>query len=368
MARISPGTMTAAIFAILVGLAGAFMVRQRLQQPAPNVVADGQIEELPPTKRVWVPVAADSLDVGRRLTLNDIVIREFSPEEFRASEFFGKGFMPETDQMDGRVLKVALAKGESFDPSDFFADGMGPGVAGLLKPGMRAVTVPIENVGAVEGFARPGSVVDVLFRSEKTTDRAEMTVTLLELVEVLAIDKITESGRDITLSNQATVTLAVAPRQAKALKTVEGRGQLSLTLRNPDDLLSNEDIVQLGFQNVSDSEATEFTEADAGPVDAELVQVTFDEVSDHKDRDNEITEAQERLTVDDLLGVPAKKRITSMVIYRGGSRSVQDFGSSAPEVEVGPVPGLNTTPVAAESPQPKFLQTTRVIESSNDDS
>ena len=48
MARISPGTMTAAIFAILVGLAGAYGVRQYLKPadiPKVETVAEEQAPE-----------------------------------------------------------------------------------------------------------------------------------------------------------------------------------------------------------------------------------------------------------------------------------------------------------------------------------
>ena len=121
--------------------------------------------------------------------------------------------------------------------TSFYPDGAGPGIAEMLDEGYRAVSIPIEHISAVQGFARPGTFVDVLFRSKETEDRPEVTITLLERVKVLAVNKNTLSEHNVDLDKGGAVTLAVTPLQAKALKVVEARGELSLTLRNPNDEL-----------------------------------------------------------------------------------------------------------------------------------
>ncbi len=227
MARISPGTMTALVFAILLGLGGAIAVRQYLHQP----VVAAPAPESPNTRMVTVPIAADDIVADRPLTVNDFVVHRMTPEQFSKSEYAGKAFMNSTAQLVGRVLKIPVAAGEVFEPTMFYPDGMAPGIASALKPGFRAVTVPIQNIGAVAGFARPGSHVDVLFRAQSTDGYPETTMTLVEGTVVLAVeDKIVEGYRG---SEPGNVTLALTPTQAKAMKVVEGRGELSLTLRNP---------------------------------------------------------------------------------------------------------------------------------------
>jgi pilus assembly protein CpaB len=235
MAKVSSGTMTVTVFAALVGLGGAFVVRQTMQRPTP-VEATTPATAAPAP--VFVPLAAMDLQPGRKLTLNDIAPRRLTQEEFKKSEYRKVTFLSSTTQIQGRSLRKAVSAGRPFQPDDFFPDGAGPDIAERLQAGYRAVTVPIESVGSVNGFAVPGSIVDVLFRAKPEGVRPAVTLTLLERIEVLAFNVNTTQGmRDpaITPVNQATVTLAVTPQQAKILKVVEGRGDMSLTLRNPKD-------------------------------------------------------------------------------------------------------------------------------------
>lgn len=301
MAKISPATMTAAIFAILIGLLGAYAVRQFLSQS--EVVAQAE-EPPPPPAMVYIPVAARDMALGQMIALTDIIVRKIPQAEFGASEFVGKQFMRATDQIIGQQLQEPLDAGSVFHPRQFYPEGMGPGIERLLKPGLRAVTVPIKNIGAVEGFASSGTLVDVMFRSQAAEEVPETTLTLLEHVEVLAIDRNVLPGQvtGAGISGPATVTLAVSPAQAKALKAVESRGELSLALRHPDDVGST---VSMGLGS-----------------------------SDH-------------ITLNQLIGGPPAKRTTTMEVYKGGQREVLTFTQqSRPR---GLDPGLIRTPVGTEN-------------------
>ena len=183
MGRLSPGTMTVAIFAVLIGLGGAFIVRQQMHKPGlpplPTVTA---VE-----RDVVVPVALTDLDAGRTLTINDVALRRLTPEQFAKSPYAGKSYLRVTEQIANRKLKVSLKQGDMFLPENLFPEGMGPDLAQRLQAGYRAVTVPIQNIGAVLGFAQSGSFVDVLFRVDPTLapgtaaveERPEVTLTLL---------------------------------------------------------------------------------------------------------------------------------------------------------------------------------------------
>ena len=304
MAKISPGTMTAAIFAILLGLAGSYTVRQYLD----NKPTAEQVVQERRARQVIVPIAARDIQPGETLSINDIVIRSFSPEEFPNTEYAKQSFMPNTKQIMERMVKEEIQAGAVFLPTQFYPDNQGPTIADLLKPGYRAVTVPIENIGAVQGFARPGSVVDVLFRAQLGDDRPEVTITLLEGVNVLALGHNIVPGQVVDMNDRqastGSVTLAVLPTQAQSLKVAEGRGEMSLALRHPDEAMQLQPVSKMS----------------------------------------------QSMTLEELVGMPIVQN-RKVEIYRAAQKQVVEFGSDADSYN-DPLNQLINVPVVNDRPAP----------------
>ncbi len=234
MTKLSPGTLLLGVFAVLFGLIGASVAKQYLRekpQPEP-VAAQG---------RQTVPLASTDLPPDRTLTLGDVMLVKMSREEMRKRGVPGD-HMTDPRQVIGRTLQTAVKRGQAFRTTEFYPEGIGPSVAKRLKPGYRAVTIALEDVAAQAGLVSPGAYIDVILRTfpNEKEHVPETTVTLLLSVEVLAIGRETSLGARATQvgrsrgSAASTVTLAVTPDQASALKVVENRGTLSLILRNPD--------------------------------------------------------------------------------------------------------------------------------------
>lgn len=396
MAKVSSGTMTVTVFAALVGLGGAFVVRQTMQRPAPVEPSAPAATPAP----VIVPLAAMDLQPGRKLTLNDIAPQRLTQEEFKKSEFRKITFLGNTMQIQGRKLRKPVPAGRPFQPDDFFPDGAGPDIAERLQAGYRAVTVPIENVGSVNGFATPGSIVDVIFRAKPEGARPAVTLTLLERIEVLAFNVNTTQGlrdQSTTAASSATVTLAVTPQQAKILKVVEGRGDMSLTLRNPKDDFQfapvevgggmrpdlhkkSTDLVPVPdeeFQTVPSRHVNQNSvktpnatqpakfavdeNADDEQIAAALVGAIAKADRDLADGrvDRFVGNASERLTLDDLLGIkPAPKRRT-MEIYLGAQRTVLNFDEGTQDANADarintPIVGTQRTAPNVNTAQTQF--------------
>lgn len=346
MARISSGTMTVVVFAILVGLGGAFVVRQELArpklEPPPAPAATPQ--------PVIVPVAATDLEPGQTITIHDIALLSFNPQDYPKSKYANLAYMRNPQQIQNRRLKMALRKGEAFMPEFLYPEGLGPGISDRLQAGYRAVTVPIQNVGAVQGFARPGTWVDVLFRANASGRRPEVTFTLLERVEVLAINQNLMPNQVVDGKDLGTVTLAVTPVQAKMLKVVEGRGELSLALRHPDDTL---DMAPFNIGQLDPSLGT------MGGMFTSVSNVSHTEsVADRADRvdragakeresiEGVMASSLERITLEDLLGLSSEPPKRQMEIYLGANKSVVEF--EVPEDELRPTApsGRIRTPIA----------------------
>ncbi len=316
MSRVSAGTMTVAIFAVLIGLGGAYAVRQYLNQPVP-------VAETPPARapRVpFVPLASADLTPGRVITLGDVALAQLTPEQQKKLKVPGES-MTNPQQIIGRVLKNPIPKGRSFLSSDLYPQGMGPSIADRLKPGLRAVSVPITSVGSVAGWAGPGAEVDVMFRTLESEEIPETTVTLVENVEVLALDEASMPGTMNNNKRVTMITLAVSPQQATALKVVEARGELSLALRSKT------------------VEAQVVPAAMAQGANAGVAQGATDGV-----------------TLKELLNIPEKRKPRKLEIYQGGAKSELTFEERAPKKDQRPIAGLPivsnakpATPVAPAS-------------------
>jgi len=315
MSKGNSGSLTVVIFALLIGLGGAFVVRQQMSRQ----------NELPPLplakpaeKMIYVPTAALDFTKGHVLSLSDIQIFTYTQQQIDKSPYAGKAFMGDPNQLVGRALKIPLKKGEVFLPDQLYADGLGMGVAERLQPGYRAVTVPIQDVGAVYGFARPGTMVDVLFRSNSESDRPEQTLTLLERIQVLALNTDLRTDSIISSKDIGTVTLAVTPPQAKVLKVVEGRGDLSLALRNPNDTFQYSPIDLTDFNPLIGQVSYR---------DRALARHATDSRSaaEADTLDQMLEDGSERVTLNDLLGIPRPKPKKEMEVYRAGTKEVLAF-------------------------------------------
>ena len=107
------------------------------------------------------------------------------------------------------------------------------GLSALIAPGSRAITVKVNEVVGVAGFALPGNYVDVLVHAEDENNHPFSRI-VLERILVLAVAQDTNSDPSKPKVVNA-VTLQVTPQEAEKLDLARGIGQLSLVLRNQVD-------------------------------------------------------------------------------------------------------------------------------------
>src|SRR6185369_2849159 len=111
------------------------------------------------------------------------------------------------------------------------------GLSAVVPAGKRAMTVRVNDVVGVAGFALPGTFVDVMVNTQ--VDHAQhgdgsISKIVLERILVLAVAQ--ESDRDSTKPVVVNaVTLEVSPEHAEMLDLARSVGSLSLVLRNQAD-------------------------------------------------------------------------------------------------------------------------------------
>ena len=148
------------------------------------------------------------------------------------------------DRFHGYVVRDALAAGAPLK----WANVVGPGergfLASVLKPGTRAITIPLDTSTQHAGLIDPGDRVDVILVASLRSDGAAQDMLLpkaivVEDVQVLAVDrqvwKADESpggGDQVERTEIETATLEVFPVQAELLVFGEQEGELRLMVRS----------------------------------------------------------------------------------------------------------------------------------------
>ncbi len=108
-----------------------------------------------------------------------------------------------------------------------------------ITSGMRAVTIPIDEKSGVEGWAQPGSRVDVILTYMQ--DAELKSKIMVEYARVLSLggDSRDAAQRNVagtqTVQAQRTITLEVTPGDALKVQTALQLGKLSLILRDGGD-------------------------------------------------------------------------------------------------------------------------------------
>jgi pilus assembly protein CpaB len=168
------------------------------------------------------------------------------------------GAMNDLKALDARVVKVTLQRGEPLLESKLAPVGTKGGLSAVIAEGKRAITVKVNEVIGVAGFALPGNYVDVMVN---TQDEKEKPISKIVLEKILVLAVAQEAGRDETKPKVVNaVTLEVAPDQAEKLDLARSVGSLSLVLRNQVDKVGSTtagvrraDLLNLGPTPVANS-------------------------------------------------------------------------------------------------------------------
>ncbi|WP_338760064.1 Flp pilus assembly protein CpaB [Massilia sp. METH4] len=138
-----------------------------------------------------------------------------------------------------RVTRADIARGEPVLESKLAPPGTTGGLSAVVAAGKRAMTVRVNDVVGVAGFALPGNYVDILVNLQGTTSDAgtqQQSISKIVLERILVLAVAQESNRDDTKPRVVNaVTLELAPDQVEKLDLARSIGSLSLVLRNQVD-------------------------------------------------------------------------------------------------------------------------------------
>jgi pilus assembly protein CpaB len=211
-------------------------------------------------RQVEVVAAAKDIPAGTLITEKDLAKRRMYEKDVLVRGHIVKA--DEYTMLIGRRTLFKLGKHEAIFWSDIEGGASAGGLAGLVKPGLRAISLPVGSAEAVSSMVQPLDRVDVLgtFRFPSKANPEEMetvTLTVLQDVSILAtgqtlanemFDSATRRARKTSYN---TVTLEVTPREAELLVFAQQmKGRLTLSLRNPSDMSFEKDLPEIDFKHL----------------------------------------------------------------------------------------------------------------------
>ncbi len=184
-------------------------------------------------------VAAHDLPAGTIVKPDDLKWRPWPADGIQPEYAVRSGASGDFGDFPGSAVRRAITSGEPVTANKVFKRTDAGFLAGALSPGMRAVSVSINEVSGAAGFVLPGDRIDVILtqrltefdaQSESSVER-NVAQTILENVRVLAID---QNVNDIeeTAKPADTVTLELTPSQAETVALAAEMGKLTLSLRS----------------------------------------------------------------------------------------------------------------------------------------
>ena len=189
-----------------------------------------------PAKTVTIPtkpvvVAAADLDVGAEISRDDIRIIDWPANAVPAGAF------NDPKEVIGRGLVLPVIQNEPLLPLKLASPEAGAGLPPAIPPGLRAVSVRVNEVIGVAGYVLPGTRVDVVATVSPTQKPGDITSkVILTNVQVVAagtkIDRQTDKDKPQPVT---VVTLLVNPEESERLTLAASEGKIQLALRNPLD-------------------------------------------------------------------------------------------------------------------------------------
>jgi pilus assembly protein CpaB len=211
--------------ALALGAFVSFVVYRNLQSRTASKAAPGE----------EVVVAAEDLQVGTKIEDKDIRLIRLPSGTLPIGCFHQK------KNVVGRGVVLPIAQNDYVLSNKLAGENAGSGLPSLIPPGMRAVSVRVNDTTSVSGFVLPGTRVDVQLTGNPQGSNEQQTTTVLQNVAVIATGQRLERNSAGEAQSAPVVTLLLSPDDAERLTLASSQGHIQLALRNPLDT-KQEDI------------------------------------------------------------------------------------------------------------------------------
>lgn len=224
------------VIGIFLGLIAILMIKgyiDRQQQELERLQAEGEL----------VNVVIAKMDIPRETTISKDMITVVNVNKNSLQQ----GDLTFVDSVVGQFAEVDILKGQHVSSNMIRSLGSITFLSQGVPRGMRAITIPVDKLTAVEGLVKPQDSVDIIGTFQLPAGSGSkvhpVVLTVFQSVKVLATNRNISPYRISQTID--TVTLALKPEDAKLLTFVMDAGKIRLVLRGPLDTTQ-----QPGYQTV----------------------------------------------------------------------------------------------------------------------
>ena len=223
-------TFLSIAIALVLAVAAVFGVQSYLDTQRQQLEAASRVERGEPQN--MIVVARNPMRFGERVTAEKLELIPWASDTLPTGAYTAISDLEGATDETARYVLSSIEKGEPVLSAKVTNPGQRAKLSTAISPGMKAVSIRVDDVLGVAGFVLPGDRVDILLTRTPGNDRSEAFVdVLLQGVRVVAIDQTADDTRDQP-SVVRTVTFEVTTEEAQKLTLGATVGTLSLALRN----------------------------------------------------------------------------------------------------------------------------------------
>jgi pilus assembly protein CpaB len=223
-------TFLSIAIALMLAVAAVFGTQSYLDTQRQQLEQAARVDRGQPLNTIVV--ARNPMRFGERVTAEKLELIPWASETLPTGAFTTIDQLAGTTDDTARFVLSAMERGEPVLTAKITNPGQRAKLSTAISPGMKAVSIAVNDVLGVAGFVLPGDRVDVMLTRTTGNDRSGAFVdVLLQGVRVVAIDQTADDTRDQP-SVVRTVTFEVTTEEAQKLTLGATIGTLSLALRN----------------------------------------------------------------------------------------------------------------------------------------
>lgn len=269
-----------------------------------------------------VLVASASLPAGYALTANDVQFAETAAEQVTSTMF------RDPKAVEGRVLAAPLEAGQIIRQAMLAPEGTASALQAKVPPGMRAVTIAVNEFSGLAGLIAPGARVDLVATLVDNVSGETFAKTIVQNVEVSAVGQELETGtlpkadQRVGARMNKTVTLLVTPTQAAAIDLAFAKSKPRLVLRSSDD---EKAVVDQGVTLAELSGRAQERDRLAETAKDETAEELKAMLAAMQKQLEDVKQASTASAAQPAAEVAPESPKHSVRVFRGGTESQQDF-------------------------------------------